>query len=325
MEGQSPNLPWDALWERASEIPWAALNAFADAAVADARVVDELLEAYDESLRKHEVDECYVDLYVPAVFAMAAPRLSDDRRRRIGESLIARLVEAGRAQDELDEDALVAACGSMGPVVLPAVLDAIERESDLAGAWFDLWNLTELVVRTEDVEIREKVAQACVSVLEKVDRDEIESDAGMGAAWILGWLRRVEYADLLERLGRKTVNYLGGADYREAAHTLRAGRLPLVIDRPWEQPVDKWLKSLWRFVKDWFSRPRPEPEEPSSVGFTGGAGEALGPSEPRFEPPVPIVNVAPKIGRNEPCPCGSGKKYKKCCGQTSQDHTASGV
>ena len=23
----------------------------------------------------------------------------------------------------------------------------------------------------------------------------------------------------------------------------------------------------------------------------------------------------PKIGRNEPCPCGSGKKYKKCCGR----------
>ncbi len=25
--------------------------------------------------------------------------------------------------------------------------------------------------------------------------------------------------------------------------------------------------------------------------------------------------VSSKIGRNEPCPCGSGKKYKKCCGQ----------
>lgn len=24
--------------------------------------------------------------------------------------------------------------------------------------------------------------------------------------------------------------------------------------------------------------------------------------------------AAPKIGRNEPCPCGSGKKYKRCCG-----------
>ncbi len=29
----------------------------------------------------------------------------------------------------------------------------------------------------------------------------------------------------------------------------------------------------------------------------------------------PIVREAPKVGRNEPCPCGSGKKYKKCCGK----------
>ena len=28
-----------------------------------------------------------------------------------------------------------------------------------------------------------------------------------------------------------------------------------------------------------------------------------------------IVREAPKIGRNAPCPCGSGKKYKKCCGR----------
>ncbi len=27
----------------------------------------------------------------------------------------------------------------------------------------------------------------------------------------------------------------------------------------------------------------------------------------------PIVREQPKIGRNDPCPCGSGKKYKKCC------------
>jgi SEC-C motif-containing protein len=27
----------------------------------------------------------------------------------------------------------------------------------------------------------------------------------------------------------------------------------------------------------------------------------------------PIVRSAPKVGRNDPCPCGSGKKLKKCC------------
>jgi hypothetical protein len=30
-------------------------------------------------------------------------------------------------------------------------------------------------------------------------------------------------------------------------------------------------------------------------------------------PISPIVNAGPKIGRNDPCPCGRGKKYKKCC------------
>lgn len=29
----------------------------------------------------------------------------------------------------------------------------------------------------------------------------------------------------------------------------------------------------------------------------------------------PFVRESPKVGRNEPCPCGSGKKYKKCCGK----------
>jgi uncharacterized protein YecA (UPF0149 family) len=28
---------------------------------------------------------------------------------------------------------------------------------------------------------------------------------------------------------------------------------------------------------------------------------------------VPFKRDEPKVGRNEPCPCGSGKKYKKCC------------
>ena len=27
----------------------------------------------------------------------------------------------------------------------------------------------------------------------------------------------------------------------------------------------------------------------------------------------PIINAGPRIGRNDPCPCGSGKKYRKCC------------
>jgi hypothetical protein len=35
---------------------------------------------------------------------------------------------------------------------------------------------------------------------------------------------------------------------------------------------------------------------------------SLGPQEP-------IRRAQPKVGRNDPCPCGSGKKFKKCCGR----------
>ena len=31
------------------------------------------------------------------------------------------------------------------------------------------------------------------------------------------------------------------------------------------------------------------------------------------QPPLPKAPSGPKAGRNDPCPCGSGKKFKKCC------------
>ncbi|MBX2979527.1 MAG: SEC-C domain-containing protein [Flavobacteriales bacterium] len=34
---------------------------------------------------------------------------------------------------------------------------------------------------------------------------------------------------------------------------------------------------------------------------------------PRMPPVETYKRDTPKVGRNEPCPCGSGKKYKKCC------------
>ncbi|MDL2294766.1 SEC-C domain-containing protein, partial [Ruminococcaceae bacterium OttesenSCG-928-D13] len=32
----------------------------------------------------------------------------------------------------------------------------------------------------------------------------------------------------------------------------------------------------------------------------------------------PVRNAEKKVGRNDPCPCGSGKKYKKCCGRDAE-------
>ncbi|NQT46746.1 MAG: preprotein translocase subunit SecA [Candidatus Omnitrophica bacterium] len=57
------------------------------------------------------------------------------------------------------------------------------------------------------------------------------------------------------------------------------------------------------------------PKEPSG-GLEGIPPEALGETRggPAARRPATVKRESPKVGRNDPCPCGSGKKYKKCCG-----------
>jgi hypothetical protein len=60
----------------------------------------------------------------------------------------------------------------------------------------------------------------------------------------------------------------------------------------------------------------------SHMGYQD-VGEAVAPASgpqdspaPRPPRPEPMVGARQKIGRNDPCPCGSGRKYKKCCMRT---------
>lgn len=49
------------------------------------------------------------------------------------------------------------------------------------------------------------------------------------------------------------------------------------------------------------------------IGLEPDKPEDINDLELLLNPPK-TVTVENKVGRNEPCPCGSGKKYKKCCG-----------
>ncbi len=62
----------------------------------------------------------------------------------------------------------------------------------------------------------------------------------------------------------------------------------------------------------------PPPEESPPPGFgPAPAGQPLRTPSPDVEPVQTYVREQPKVGRNEPCPCGSGKKYKQCHGRLS--------
>lgn len=58
---------------------------------------------------------------------------------------------------------------------------------------------------------------------------------------------------------------------------------------------------------------RPEPK-PMQVQPQFTEAKVYDPKKPQTNEKQQTVKVAKKVGRNDPCPCGSGKKYKNCCG-----------
>ena len=89
-------------------------------------------------------------------------------------------------------------------------------------------------------------------------------------------------------------------------------------------PSDKDISIITTFVNN---VPRPHfngysPEQIASKRLRPNAHFAAAnpmfnidsPFDSGFEMPLGNLNQ-PKVGRNDPCPCGSGKKYKKCCGR----------
>jgi len=62
------------------------------------------------------------------------------------------------------------------------------------------------------------------------------------------------------------------------------------------------------------SAPAPGAAAPPDDAAGPGGGRPLGPGAPLARPAT-VVREQPKVGRNDPCPCGSGKKYKQCHGK----------
>ena len=119
----STSLPWDALRHTQGDIPWTALGQFAEAVASDWDSLEELLDLYDEFMETAYQRQSYECLYVPAILAMAASTLSDAGRDRAARFLLRSLMNAGDEDDELMDDFLPAAIGTLGPkAILPIIV-----------------------------------------------------------------------------------------------------------------------------------------------------------------------------------------------------------
>ena len=127
-------------------------------------------------------------------------------------------------------------------------------------------------------------------------------------------MREVEKVILLQNVDKKWMDHLETMDELKEYIGLNsyAQRDPVAMYRIqgadlFDQMVDDIKEDTVRQILSVMPKPqateRVQVAKPTSEGFAGGTPIAK----------KPVVKTV-KVGRNDPCPCGSGKKYKKCCG-----------
>jgi preprotein translocase subunit SecA len=82
--------------------------------------------------------------------------------------------------------------------------------------------------------------------------------------------------------------------------------------------VSQAMRAQPRNAQEDAERLRRVMEERANKAVESRANEDGTPAAPTPADQKPIKRDAPKVGRNDPCPCGSGKKYKKCHGASEQ-------
>ena len=128
-------------------------------------------------------------------------------------------------------------------------------------------------------------------------------------------MREVEKVILLQNVDKKWMDHLEAMDDLKEYIGLNAyaQRDPVAMYRlegadMFDQMVDDikedTVRQILAVIPRDSSTERVQVAKPTSEGFGSGGGKRV------VRKPV----VSQKIGRNEPCPCGSGKKYKRCCG-----------
>ena len=244
---------WQQLQHTEGSIPWPALDEFAKILAEEPAIWKTLAKRYNELALSREGYLGYEPLYIPAIFARAAPSLNQETILEITPFLVEKLCEAGFDDDDVQLEVFSAACGSMGPVIIPTVIDFLYKEEHTYGAWVFLWGLLRLA-KEADESIRKQVIDISVAFLEQAERGEISLSDADSAVDVITHLRCTEYLGLLKRLRKKSKNTMSYGEYKEAVCILTGKQLPYDITEMWEEPVEKWLPSRWKMYKDWYGK-----------------------------------------------------------------------
>lgn len=173
-------------------------------------------------------------------------------------------------------------------------------------------------------EIREKLMESLLKAYETREQE-------MGAET----MRRLERFVMLDRIDDHWIDHLYNMDYMEEGIGLQAygQKDPLVeFKREGHDMFSAMIQQVQEDVVEYMFKVRfvdeSEKQESSSRQRAPRRPASRSPKRTQKSAPaqaggnspnMPARKESGKVGRNDPCPCGSGKKYKKCCGGKESD------
>ena len=201
---------------------------------------------------------------------------------------------------------------------------------------WDLENLKVNLRRVYGIDLPERVNQLARPELEEELLNQIKSkyeekERQIGPE-MMRWYERMV---MLQIVDQQWKDHLLALDHLKEGIGLRGygQRDPLVeykresfqlFEELWNRSTEEMVRMLFLL------RPITEEDERELLGARrqqplsySGPEDTAQPAWQRSEPMdertaaavKTVVRTSPKVGRNDPCPCGSGKKYKKCCGR----------
>ena len=264
-------------------------NALINRAIAD---VQKRVEGYHFDMRKHLVE--YDDvvnkqrelIYSERRKILSGADLKSNILSMVREEIqsIVAANTAGEHGDNWDIEALIGEVATVFP--LPPALSAASlsgmKPGDIADKLVEqaeaLYEQREKEIGSENMRIVERLV-----MLRVIDSLWIEHLTRMEEMRLeAGWqtLRQVKAVDAYKSEGYQQFELLLSTIQHDVAHTIfRVG-----------------------IVRKQAPKPPPSPMAQVARARSGGQKQ-------------PLKAAGSKVGRNDPCPCGSGKKYKKCCGR----------
>ncbi len=172
-------------------------------------------------------------------------------------------------------------------------------------------------INGEKIKEDEVIEELKAKALEKYEQKEKEIGENE--------LRELERVVMLKVVDDKWMNHIDNMDELKDGIGLRAyGQKDPVVQYRIEgfEMFDQMISDIKTDVVKLLMniRKAENTQRTSNVKITSAGLE--GPKVPTTNPsseikPQPIVNKEPQVGRNDPCPCGSNKKYKNCCGRNA--------